>query len=115
MQLTIPTTDEIRAAVRDELSTFFSLYQFQPQPEADEIGGIDLAVQITGKAKPTIYSLVHERKIPHSKQGKQLYFSRKELIDWLRAGKRKTQAELALDAENFSSNKPKSNTTVAAR
>jgi len=115
MQLTIPTTDEIRAAVRDELATFFSSHQFQPQPEPDEIGGIDLAVKITGKAKPTIYCLVHERKIPHSKQGKQLYFSRKELTDWLKAGKRKTQAELALDAENFSSNNPKNKATIAAR
>ncbi len=99
MQLTIPTNDEIRAAVRDELLTFFSLYQFQPQPEVDDIGGIDLAVKITGKAKPTIYSLVSERKIPHSKRGKQLYFSRKELLEWIYSGKRRTASEIREDAE----------------
>ena len=54
-------------------------------------------------------------KIPHSKQGRQLYFSRKELTDWLKSGKRKTQAELALDAENFSPINSKNKTTVAAR
>ncbi len=98
----IPTLEEIRAAIRDEMQIFVSAHQSQPQTEPDEIGGVDLAVKITGKAKPTIYSLCHARLIPHSKQGKQLYFSRKELTDWLKSGKRKTQSQLALDAENFS-------------
>ncbi len=102
----IPTIDEIRAAVRDEMQVFAAAYPFQPQIEADEIGGIDLAVQLTGKAKATIYSLCHARLIPHSKQGKQLYFSRKELLEWLKAGKRKTQNEIALEAENFSPENP---------
>jgi excisionase family DNA binding protein len=112
-QLSIP---EVRQLFRDELENYFAHNGISiPQANNDEIGGIDLAVKITGKAKPTIYGLVHDRKIPHSKQGKQLYFSRKELTDWLKAGKRKTQAELALDAENFSPNKPKNKTTVATR
>jgi predicted DNA-binding transcriptional regulator AlpA len=98
----IPTLEEIRAAVRDEMQSFVSTFQF-PQNEPDEIGGIELAVKITGKAKPTIYSLCHQRLIPHSKQGKQLYFSRNELTEWLRQGKRKTHRELALEAENLSS------------
>ena len=100
-QFIIPTKDDIRAAVRDELTSFFSSHHFQPQTEIDEIGGIDLAVQITGLAKPTIYALVSDLKIPHSKpSGKKLYFSRLELLNWLKAGKRKTSAELALEAEN---------------
>ena len=101
----IPTIDEIRAAVRDEMQIFVSAYPFQPQIEADEIGGIDLAVKITGKAKATIYSKCHARTIPHWKQGKQLYFSKNELTQWLRSGKRKTRSELALEAENFSPEK----------
>ena len=100
----IPTIDEIRAAVRDELKKIVSAYQFQPQIAADEIGGVDLAVKVTGKAKATIYSKCHDRTIPHWKQGKQLYFSRNELTEWLRSGKRKTVSEIALDAQNFSTN-----------
>ncbi len=99
--LEIPTATDIRAAVRDELAAFFSSYQFQPPSDTDEIGGIDLAIEITGLAKPTIYSLVSERKLPHSKQGKRLYFSRQELTDWLKQGKRKTQAEIKFEAENY--------------
>lgn len=102
-QLSVP---EVRQLFRDELENYFARNQIRSaKVDTDEIGGIDLAVKITGKAKPTIYNLCHERKIPHSKQGKQLYFSRNELIEWLRAGKRKTQSEIALDAENFSPEK----------
>ncbi len=102
-QLSIP---ELGQLFHDTLDRYFTETQISVvQPEPDEIGGIELAVKITGKAKPTIYGLVHSRSIPHSKQGKRLYFSRKELLDWLRAGKRKTQSELALEAENFSSDK----------
>ena len=112
----IPTIDEIRAAVRDEMQIFISAYPFQPQIEADEIGGIDLAVKITGKAKATIYAKCHARTIPHWKQGKQLYFSKNELTQWLRSGKRKTRTEIALEAENFSSNNSnQTNKTVTVR
>ena len=111
-QLSIP---EVRQLLREELEQFFVQQQNSNKPDADEIGGIDLAVEITGKAKPTIYSLVHTRQIPHSKRGKQLYFSRAELLEWLKSGKRKTQAESALDAENFSSNNPKNSKNVAPR
>jgi predicted DNA-binding transcriptional regulator AlpA len=105
MQLTIPTIDEIREAVRGEIAAAFSSYQIQPQTESDEIGkGAEFASKITGKAVPTIYDLVSKRLIPHSKKGKDLYFSKNELLKWLTDGKRKTQTEIAADAANFQSN-----------
>ncbi|MEJ7862370.1 MAG: helix-turn-helix domain-containing protein [Pyrinomonadaceae bacterium] len=109
-QLSIP---EVRQLFRQELEQFFSKQLNNQKTETDEIGGIDLAVEITGKAKPTIYGLVHDRKIPHSKRGKQLYFSRRELTEWIKDGKRKTQSEIALEAETFSTTNHK--TTVATR
>ena len=100
--LTTFSTDDIRAAVRRELETFFAENSFaHEQSKTDEIGGIELAIEITGLAKPTIYSLVSERKLPHSKRGKKLYFSRRDLLEWVAAGKRKTQAEIAIEAENY--------------
>ena len=58
-------------------------------------------MEITKLAKPTIYGLVSKSKIPHSKPGKKLYFSRKKLLKWLTNGKRKTQDEIAEEAVNF--------------
>jgi predicted DNA-binding transcriptional regulator AlpA len=117
MQLTIPTIDEIRAAVRDEITAALTSYQTQPPTGADDIGkGAGFASRITGKAVPTIYDLVHKRLIPHSKRGKDLYFSRAELLQWLKDGKRKMQSELTLEAKSFSPDNPRqSKKTVAAR
>ncbi len=110
--LTQISDSEIRQLFREELENFFAAKQLTDgKTESEEIGGIDLAIEITGLAKPTIYSLVSERKIPHSKQGKRLYFSRQELTDWLKQGKRKTQAEMKVEAVEFIANKKGDATT----
>ncbi len=96
--------------MRDELESFFAEKQSGAK-QTEELGGIDLAIELTGLAKPTIYGLVSTRKIPHSKQGKRLYFSRQELTDWLRQGKRKTQAEMKVEAVEFIANKKGDATT----
>jgi predicted DNA-binding transcriptional regulator AlpA len=53
-----------------------------------EIGGIELAQEITRLSKARIYTLVSERKLPHAKRGNRLSFSRTELLDWVAAGHR---------------------------
>ncbi len=112
-QLTVP---EVQQLFRQELERFFTEQSLNPKNETDEIGGIELAMKVTGKAKATIYGLVHQDLIPHSKRGKRLYFSKLELLDWIKSGKRKTQSEIALEAENFSpNNSQQSKSTVAAR
>lgn len=68
------------------------------QDKSDIIGGIDLATVVTGYAKPTIYGLVSDRKIPHAKRGKKLYFSRDDLYQWISQGDR-TQREENNDSE----------------
>ena len=93
------TIDDISRVVRNEIRNYFE--RQEEKEREDEIGGIELALELTGLAKPTIYSLVSTRKIPHSKRGKKLYFSRKELLSWLTNGKRKTQDEIAEEAVNF--------------
>ncbi|MGI4872109.1 MAG: helix-turn-helix domain-containing protein [Janthinobacterium lividum] len=53
-----------------------------------ELGGIELAEQITRLSKPRIYALVSKRGIPHSKRGNKLYFNRAELLTWVENGRR---------------------------
>jgi predicted DNA-binding transcriptional regulator AlpA len=84
--------EEIKELIREELATFFANRQPQKTDatETDEIGGLDLAVAVTGYARATIYTLASRRLIPHSKRGKKLFFSRRELVEWIQAGKRRT-------------------------
>lgn len=93
------TIDDITRTIRNELKAYFA--GLEEIEHEDEIGGIELAIELTGLAKPTIYGLVSERKIPHSKRGKKLYFSRRELLIWLTDGKRKTREEIAAEAVDF--------------
>ena len=71
-----------------------------PAPVKDLLT-ITEAADFLNLAKPTIYGLVSQSKIPCMKKGKKLYFSRIELLSWLQEGKRKTVAELQDDAESY--------------
>lgn len=62
--------------------------QATPSYDVPEVGGIELAQQITRLSKPRLYALVSARGIPHSKRGNKLYFNRAELLEWVAAGRR---------------------------
>lgn len=62
----------------------------------DEVGGIQLAQQITRLSIARIYTLVSERKIPHSKRGNRLTFRRSDLLRWLEEGVRIEQKGVQL-------------------
>ncbi|EFK33148.1 MULTISPECIES: helix-turn-helix domain-containing protein [Chryseobacterium group] len=61
--------------------------------------GIDEVASLIGKAKPTIYTLVRERKIPCYKNGKKLYFFEEEILNWISKGKKKTLQEITEECE----------------
>lgn len=50
---------------------------------------------------PTIYSKVSRGELPVMKRSKRLYFSRKELVDYLKEGRRKSNAEIEAQAESY--------------
>lgn len=51
-----------------------------------------------GIAYPTGYAKVSKREIPHIKKGKFIYFSKKQLTEWLYSGRKKTLVELEAEA-----------------
>lgn len=51
---------------------------------------VNKAAEFLGIAKATLYGKCSEKLIPYFKKGKKLYFDQKELIGWLKSGKRKT-------------------------
>lgn len=54
---------------------------------------------------PTIYSKVSKGELPVMKRGKRLYFSRSELLEYLKKGRKKSNSEIETEAENYLANK----------
>jgi excisionase family DNA binding protein len=57
---------------------------------------------------PTIYSKVSKGELPYMKRGKRLYFSITELMEYIKEGRKKSNAEIEQEAEVFLPNKKKS-------
>ena len=76
-----------------------------PTDEPERFLNIEEAADFLRLAIPTVYSKVSRGELPVMKQGKRLYFSRAELLDYLKAGRKKTNAEIEQDAESYLSKK----------
>lgn len=78
------------------------LQKKEPQKEqTEEFLTIQQAAELLNLSVPTMYSKVSRNELPVMKQGKRLYFSRPELIAYLRSGKKKSQAEIEAEAEQY--------------
>lgn len=76
-------------------------------PQSDEILRIEQASKLLNLSKSTIYGYVRKSEIPVSKKGKHLYFSKNDLLQWVKEGKRKSLAEISAQAELYVSSNRK--------
>lgn len=105
-----PTFDQLPQAVlqlHEKLNNIeqILLNQDKGQPQEDQILTIQQASEVINLSVPTIYGLVQRSAIPVSKQGKRLYFSKDELIGWIKQGRKKTAQEINAEAEAFIANR----------
>jgi len=56
------------------------------------------------RTKPTWYSMVSRGDVPYHKSGNRLMFLKSEIDDWLKSGKRKSNAEIEAEAHTYLSN-----------
>lgn len=77
----------------------------QPTQPQDELLTIQQASELLNLSVPTLYSKCSKREISFMKRSKRLYFSRTEIIEYLKAGKRKSSAEIEAEADAYLSNK----------
>lgn len=70
------------------LQTHSETEQKENNNNEDILLTIDQTVTFLGLAKSTLYSKVCRREIPHIKRGNRLYFSKKDLTEWLQDGQR---------------------------
>ena len=52
-------------------------------------------------SKPTVYGWVHSGLIPVHKGSKKLRFLKSEIDSWIKQGRKKTNAEISIEAEQY--------------
>jgi excisionase family DNA binding protein len=98
-QLSVP---EIRLLLRQELETYFATKDPNPTQKAtDQLLTISQVAEFLSLSVPTIYGLVSRSEIPCMKKGKRLYFSKDEISDWIKTGKKKTISELSAETDTY--------------
>ena len=96
----------IQSSVRKVLKeTPLQTVETTDQPE--QLLTVQEAAEFLSLAVPTIYSKVSKGELPVMKRSKRLYFSRTELMEYIKAGRKKSNAEIEAEAEAYLSNKKK--------
>lgn len=76
--------------------------------EANQLLTIDEVAKLLHLTKPTIYSKHSKGELPGvCKRGKRLYFQRDVILNWIKDGRRKSNAEIEQEADEYLSNNKK--------
>jgi excisionase family DNA binding protein len=69
--------------------------------ETDELLTVQDTAKFLSLTVPTVYSLISKGELPVMKRSKRCYFSKVELINYLKQGRKKTLAETASEAKVY--------------
>ncbi len=69
--------------------------------DQNDLLNIKQAAEMLNLSVPTLYGYVHDMLIPYSKIKKRLYFSKRELTEWVQSGRKKTISEINSSADQF--------------
>ncbi len=75
--------------------------EVEPNDKQEDLLTVQGASSFLSLTVPTIYSKVSKGELPFMKRSKRLYFSRTELIEYLRGGRRKTNEEISQEADQY--------------
>ena len=78
-----------------------------PTEQPEQLLTIQEAAKFLNLTVPTIYSKVSKGELPVMKRSKRLYFSSTELMEYLKEGRKKSNAEIEQEAEAYLSNNRK--------
>ena len=105
------TFDQLPQAVTNlqasinEIKQLLLLKTSQPQKDTDELLTVQDAAKFLSLSVPTVYGLISKKELPVMKRSKRCYFSKVELINYLKQGRQKTHAEIATDVEQITTRK----------
>lgn len=79
----------------------------EPTEQSEQLLTVQEAAEFLSLTVPTMYSKVSKGEIPVMKRGKRLYFSRTELLEYVKEGRKKSNAEIEQEAKAYLSNNKK--------
>lgn len=80
------------------------LIEKQEQPntiQTEKLFSVQEAAEFLNLSVPTIYSKVSKGELPVMKRSKRLYFSSTELMEYLKKGRKKSNAEIEQETEVY--------------
>lgn len=107
LKLIIIPVEQLQDIVQQTVEACIGSQRSEPQPEADELLTVQQAAEFLNLTVPTIYSKASKGELPVMKRSKRLYFSRLELMGYLKAGRRKSNEEIEAAADAYLSNQKK--------
>lgn len=78
-----------------------------PTNQPEQLLTIEQAADFLSLTVPTMYSKVSKGELPVMKRSKRLYFSRTELLEYLKEGRKKSNAEIEQEAAAYLLNNKK--------
>jgi excisionase family DNA binding protein len=79
----------------------FPIQANNPGHESNDLLTIKEAAKYLSLSVPTIYGLVSRSEVPCMKLKKRLYFSRLELTNYIKSGRKKTVTEIQVEAGKY--------------
>jgi excisionase family DNA binding protein len=77
----------------------------EPTDNPDQLLTIQQAAEFLSLSVPTLYTKVSKGELPVMKRSKRLYFSRTELLEYLKDGRKLTNTEIEQQADQYLANK----------
>jgi len=96
---------EFKAFLREALTEILREVKHKADANMPDILNVSEAAAFLKLQISTLYEKTAARLVPHFKKGNRLYFYRKDLEEWLRECRVKTQRELRGEASTFTLNK----------
>jgi excisionase family DNA binding protein len=75
------------------------------RPDPEEFFTVQEAAKFLKLSVPTVYTMIHEKRIPFMKAAKRCYFLKDDLINYLKTSRNKSSSEISLEANEYSDKK----------
>lgn len=101
------TVADLETLIERAVKKYLDSAPSQEQEQPDELLTVEQAADFLSLHKTTIYGLVSKGELPHMKRSKRVYFSKHELMEYLKEGRRSSLKELREQASNYLPNAKK--------